>query len=72
MVNFTTRKTRRFCFINRKNVFSKNFVEQAFKNIDIDIEWVDEGINEKGIDKKNGKCLVKWIHVILGQLMNNF
>lgn len=37
----------------------REFVEQAFKVINIDIEWHGEGINEKGIDKKTGKVRVE-------------
>jgi len=37
----------------------REFVEVAFKVVNIDIEWQGEGINEKGIDKKTGKVLVE-------------
>ncbi len=37
----------------------REFVELAFKAVDIDIEWEGEGLNEKGIDKKTGKVLVE-------------
>jgi GDPmannose 4,6-dehydratase len=37
----------------------RKFVEVAFKEVDIDIEWQGEGVNEKGIDKKTGKILVE-------------
>ena len=33
--------------------------EEAFKNIDINIEWKGQGTEEKGIDKKSGKVLVE-------------
>ncbi|MCT8977289.1 GDP-mannose 4,6-dehydratase [Clostridium sp. CX1] len=36
----------------------REFVELAFKEVGIDIEWKDNGIDEKGIDKKTGKILV--------------
>ena len=36
----------------------REFVELAFKEVDIDIIWQGEGIEEKGIDKKSGKVLV--------------
>lgn len=35
------------------------FVEQAFKNVGIDIEWQGKGADEKGIDKTTGKILVE-------------
>ncbi len=35
------------------------FVEQAFKKVDIAIEWKGEGVDEKGIDAKSGEVLVE-------------
>lgn len=37
----------------------REFVETAFKHLDMDIVWEGEGVNEKGIDKKTGKVVVK-------------
>ena len=37
----------------------REFVEVAAKNLGINIKWVGKGINEKGIDKKTGKIVVK-------------
>ncbi|HOO61207.1 MAG TPA: GDP-mannose 4,6-dehydratase [Bacillota bacterium] len=37
----------------------REFVETAFKHLDMDIAWEGEGVNEKGIDKKTGKVVVK-------------
>lgn len=37
----------------------REFVEMAFKVIDIEIEWKNSGIDELGINKKNGDVLVK-------------
>lgn len=37
----------------------REFVELAFKRIGIDIIWKGEGIDERGINKKNGKVLVE-------------
>ena len=37
----------------------REFVEKAFKVVDIEIEWKGQGINEIGIDKKSGKTIVK-------------
>ena len=37
----------------------RDFVQMAFKAIDIDIEFKGKGINEIGIDKKTGKTLLK-------------
>tara|TARA_B100000767_G_scaffold275270_1_gene311378 strand:- start:11182 stop:12213 length:1032 start_codon:yes stop_codon:yes gene_type:complete len=37
----------------------RDFVEIAFKEVGIDIEWTGDGINEKGIDISSGKALVE-------------
>lgn len=37
----------------------REFVEKAFKTLDIEIQWEGEGVNEKGLDKKTGKALIK-------------
>src|SRR6056297_256944 len=37
----------------------REFVEQAFKYVDVDIVWEGEGVNEKGINKNTGKVLVE-------------
>lgn len=37
----------------------RDFVVEAFKHIDSDIEWTGEGVEEKGIDRKSGKVLVE-------------
>ncbi|RKD32267.1 GDP-mannose 4,6-dehydratase [Thermohalobacter berrensis] len=36
----------------------REFVELAFKHVGIEIEWIGEGVDEKGIDKKTGKVVV--------------
>ncbi len=37
----------------------REFVEIAFKKVDIEIEWCGTGVDEVGKDKKTGKVLVK-------------
>ena len=37
----------------------REFVDLAFKHVNIDIEWSGQGVDEKGIDKKNGKILIE-------------
>ena len=37
----------------------RHFVELAFKEVGIEIEWQGSGINEKGINKANGDLLVE-------------
>lgn len=37
----------------------REFVEEAMKYVKMDIEWVGEGLNEKGIDKNTGKVIIE-------------
>ena len=37
----------------------REFVELAFKHVQIDLEWKSKGVEEKGIDTKTGKVLVE-------------
>ena len=37
----------------------REFVETAFKHVDIEIEWKGTGVDEVGIDKSTGKTIVK-------------
>ena len=37
----------------------RDFINQACKVLKIDLEWVGEGIDEIGINKKNGKAIIK-------------
>lgn len=37
----------------------REFVELAFNAVDKQIEWDGDGVNEVGIDRKSGKCLIE-------------
>lgn len=37
----------------------REFVELAYKYVGIEIDWLGEGVNEKGIDKSTGKVVVE-------------
>jgi len=37
----------------------REFVTRAFKELDIEVKWKGEGVNETGINKANGKIVVK-------------
>jgi GDPmannose 4,6-dehydratase len=37
----------------------RDFVTMSFKEVDIEIEWTGEGVNEKGFDKATGNVLVE-------------
>jgi GDPmannose 4,6-dehydratase len=37
----------------------REFIEIAFKELDLELEWTGEDIDEKGIEKKTGKILVE-------------
>ena len=42
-----------------KSYTVKNFVEEAFKHVNIKIKWQGKGLREVGLNKKTGKILVK-------------
>ncbi len=42
-----------------KSYTVKQFVEEAFKHINIKISWKGKGLNEVGFDKKTGKIYIK-------------
>jgi GDPmannose 4,6-dehydratase len=37
----------------------RQFAELAFKEVDIELEWHGEGLNEQGLDRKTGRVLVE-------------
>ena len=37
----------------------REFVSRSFKELDIEVEWKGEGVNEIGINKATGKTIVK-------------
>jgi len=37
----------------------REFIESAFKSRGFDIEWIGTGVDEKGVDKKTGRILVR-------------
>jgi len=37
----------------------REFVEQAFRAIDIELEWEGKGVEERGVDKRSGKVFVE-------------
>ena len=37
----------------------RTFIELAFREVDIDLEWQGSGVEEKGIDRKTGKVVVE-------------
>ena len=38
---------------------NREFIEEACKYIDVEIEWIGEGNEEKGFDKKTGKVIIE-------------
>jgi GDPmannose 4,6-dehydratase len=48
-----------FVIATGKQYSVREFVNIAAKNLDINIKWTGKGINEKGIDKKTGKIIIK-------------
>jgi GDPmannose 4,6-dehydratase len=37
----------------------RQFVELAFEEVDIKIEWWGEGVDERGVDRASGRTLIK-------------
>lgn len=37
----------------------REFLEEAAKNLDIKLEWRGKGLNEKGVDARNGKVIIE-------------
>ena len=37
----------------------RDFAEMAFKAVDIELEWAGSGLDERGVDRKTGNCLVR-------------
>tara|TARA_A100001234_G_scaffold220791_1_gene234605 strand:- start:640 stop:1686 length:1047 start_codon:yes stop_codon:yes gene_type:complete len=48
-----------FVIATGKQYSVRDFTNIAAKNLGIKIKWVGKGINEKGIDKKTGKTIIK-------------
>ena len=48
-----------FVIATGKQYSVRDFVNISAKNLGINIKWVGKGINEKGIDKKTGKIIIK-------------
>ena len=48
-----------FVIATGKQYSVRDFVNISAKNLGIIIKWVGKGINEKGIDKKTGKIIVR-------------
>ena len=42
-----------------KTVTVREFVDMAFKNLGIDIEWKGKGVNEKGYETATGRLLIE-------------
>ena len=48
-----------FVIATGKQYSVRDFVNISAKNLGISIKWVGKGINEKGIDKKTGKTIIR-------------
>ena len=42
-----------------KKISVREFVEMSFSKIGIEIKWIGEGVEEKGVDSKTGKVLIE-------------
>jgi GDPmannose 4,6-dehydratase len=48
-----------FVLATNKKISVRTFIEMAFAEIGVALEWRDKGVDEKGIDKKTGNVLVE-------------
>jgi GDPmannose 4,6-dehydratase len=48
-----------FVLATNKKISVRTFIEMSFKEIGVEITWKGKGADEKGFDKKTGKCLVE-------------
>jgi len=48
-----------FVLATNKKISVRTFIEMSFKEVDIELDWKGEGVDEKGIDKKSGKVIVE-------------
>lgn len=48
-----------FVLATGKKITVRKFIELAFAEVGVEIEWQGKDVNEKGIDKKSGKVLVE-------------
>ena len=48
-----------FVLATGKTMAVRDFVELAFKEIGVQVDWKGKGLNEKGYDSGNGRCLVQ-------------
>lgn len=48
-----------FILATGENHTVREFVEEVAKNLEFDIEWSGQGLEEKGIDRKTGKTIIK-------------
>lgn len=52
-------KPEDFVLSTGKTISIRDFCTSVFKELDINIEFIGDGINEKGIDSKTGKILIE-------------
>lgn len=52
-------KAEDFVIATGQTIPVRAFVQKAFKEIGVDVEWKGSGLDEKGIDKKTGQVLVE-------------
>jgi GDPmannose 4,6-dehydratase len=54
-----TNKPEDFVIATGEQYSVREFVELAFKIISLEIRWIGEGVNEKGINKKTGETIIE-------------
>lgn len=58
MENSSTRKPDDYVLATNETHTVREFVELAFAEVGVEIEWKGKGVDEKGYDKNTGKLLV--------------
>ena len=54
MDDYAAKEPDDYVLATGKTYTVRNFVELAFNEVGIEIEWSGEGVNEIGVDKKDG------------------
>jgi GDPmannose 4,6-dehydratase len=60
-------KPNDFILVTNKTTYIRDFEFTAFKKVGINIKWVVEGINEKGIDIISNRTVVEISEDFLGR-----
>ncbi len=57
MATCRQKNRRTWSWLTEKQTKARTFVELAFNEVGIPIEWEEKGVDDKGIDRNTGKVL---------------